>query len=166
MKKSNNLGLGGILFWLGLSLILGLLVWGGVSNKNKYLKTYLVQSGSMTPSIMVGDVILIKKFEFYTINDVVTFKDGEDRRVTHRIIDIKHEPQGKTYSTKGDANRSGDRQNIKEEQILGKVIFTIPKLGYLINFVKTKVGFGLLVILPAAWIVISELFILAKRGNS
>jgi signal peptidase I len=165
MNKENESGIFGTLAWLAFSLAMGFLVWGIISNQNSSYKTYLVQSGSMEPAILVGDVIVVNKIDSYAVNDVITFNDSGNKRVTHRIVEIKNGASGKIYSTKGDANRSGDRETLPADKVIGKVILTIPKLGYVINFLKTTQGFVLLVVIPAVWIVISELLGISKKKN-
>lgn len=116
---------------------------------------YLVQSGSMEPAIMTGDIVVIQNQGSYAINDVVTFREA-DRLVTHRIISVEKEG-GVKYSTKGDANRSSDKSVIGDEQIIGKVALVIPKLGYFVAFSKSTNGLIFLLILPAIIFVLDEL---------
>jgi len=152
---------------LALKIILEIISWGlligfmvmmaltAMSNSSilgKY-RSFLVQSGSMEPSIMTGDIIIIKSSPQYIKNDVVTFEDDQQRRVTHRIIDIQSD---NIFITKGDANRSSDRENIAKNQILGKVTLVIPKLGYLVSFCKSLPGFLLFIIIPGVLIIASE----------
>jgi len=42
-------------------------------------------------------------------------------------------------------------------KVQGKVIFTIPKLGYLVNFSKSKWGIILMIVVPAGLIILDEL---------
>lgn len=115
---------------------------------------FLVQSGSMEPSIMVGDLILVKKQTAYFQNEVVTFQNQNQRITTHRIFEIKNG----IFQTKGDANRVEDNDAIYKEQVLGKVILVIPKIGFLVAFAKTLPGLILLVLLPAGILIISAFF--------
>lgn len=116
-------------------------------------KVFLVQSGSMEPSIMTGDVIVVKKSEKYNINQVVTFKDADERIVTHRII---NQESPYAYITKGDANQANDNNKIEERQIIGSVVFVIPKVGYLIRFIKTLPGLIVFFLIPAALLIFME----------
>jgi len=161
MKKNTPNTLA-IIIWISVSALIGLWVWNLVSGNGSSLKMYLVQSGSMEPSIMVGDVIVVSKTNDYSVNDVITFLDDDNKRVTHRIIEKRTGLKTDEFLTKGDANRSGDREAVFFSSIVGEVVMTIPKLGYLINFLKTKIGFVLLVILPGLLIVVSEISVLLK----
>lgn len=125
---------------------------------------FLVQSGSMEPSIITGDVIIVKPSHTYHQNDVVTFVDYNQRVVTHRIIEIQEKNNGLNLITKGDANRVQDNAQITPNQIIGKVVLTLPRLGYLITFGRSKLGLILLVIIPAALIIYGESRKLVSRA--
>ena len=55
--------------------------------------------------------------------------------VVHRIISL----DGDTVITKGDANNTADKP-ITASVIKGKVLFSVPFVGNIVNFVKTPVG--------------------------
>ena len=94
----------------------------------------VIETGSMEPKINPGDMIIIRKQKDYQNDDVITFKTT-GLPVTHRII-------AKTdngYITQGDANNTPDKE-INKTQVIGKVISTIPKIGYLIWFLQSPLG--------------------------
>ena len=85
--------------------------------------TFEVQTGSMAPTINAGDVIIVKNSTNPEVKDIITYKSGKDY-ITHRVV----ESYKGTYVTKGDANKAKD-EAIKKDQVVGKVIKVIPKLG-------------------------------------
>lgn len=103
---------------------------------------------------MVGDLILVKKQSSYSQNEVITFQNTNQRITTHRINEIKNG----SIITKGDANRVEDNDTVSQEQILGKVILVIPKIGFLVAFAKTLPGLILLVLIPAGILIVSAVF--------
>ena len=118
----------------------------------------VVLSGSMSPSINAGDLILVSKVEAEDIKegDIITFKNGKNY-VTHRVMNVIRGEDGKLrFKTKGDANEEWDHEVVKAEDLVGKVIFVIPKLGYLINFIRTPLGYILFILLPGTLIIIEE----------
>ena len=123
--------------------------------------SYVVLSGSMQPAIYPGDVIVVKKTNSQLLNkgDVVLFEDPKvaGKKITHRIVENKEKDGVKTYYTKGDANQDKDDWNISQNMVLGKVAFTIPKLGFLITFSKTPLGFAIFVLFPGMSIIFSEI---------
>ena len=112
---------------------------------------------------MTGDVIFIRPNLAYTKNQVITFKDQEDRTITHRIIDVNNTKGQTVFTTKGDANPDSDSEEVSGPQIIGKVSLTLPKVGYLIAFAKTRFGSLLFVIVPAVLIIYDEYRDMKKR---
>lgn len=103
-----------------------------------------VVTRSMEPTIMVGDVVVIAHKSSYKVGDVITFIDTDGKPVTHRIIEITND--GK-YATKGDYIVNSADANFKDNnEIVGKVIATLPKFGYFLDFLKSGWGIALLVI--------------------
>lgn len=122
-------------------------------------KLMVVESGSMQPVIGQGSIILIKPQTKYNKNDVITVLDSPVSKisVTHRIVDIKESNQDTIYTTKGDANESADTETRLKQNVLGKVLFSIPFVGYFVNFAKTREGLILLIIVPVTLIIYSEI---------
>lgn len=118
----------------------------------------VVQSGSMTPAIKMGSVVMVKPVNDYKIGDVITFGPYNKTKAptTHRIYDIKVEGSQPVYITKGDANNAPDDREITKKDIIGKVLFSIPYLGYAVAFAKKPLGFALIIIVPAAIIILDE----------
>ncbi|PJE63027.1 signal peptidase I [Candidatus Roizmanbacteria bacterium CG10_big_fil_rev_8_21_14_0_10_39_6] len=149
-----------IVSWIFIALFALLLGLTYLSNQNVgifNMHSFLVLSGSMEPTIMTGDIIIISSQPAYAQRDVVTFKNIDERIVTHRLM--KKVGEGKTvrFETKGDANRSEDEDLIQPDQILGKVVLVIPKLGYLVAFSKTVPGFIVFIVIPAFLLLVGEI---------
>jgi len=91
----------------------------------------VIVSGSMLPVIKVGDVIIVQKVppEQVQTGDIIQFKT-ENIRVAHRVIDIKEENKQRVLITKGDNNQSADTDPVLPEQVIGKVIGIVPKVGW------------------------------------
>lgn len=123
------------------------------------IKVKIVKSGSMEPTIMTGGIVVIAPAENYTVGDIITF--GQDTKTqiptTHRIVRIEGEGPLRAFATKGDANNDEDPAPTRIGDIKGKVLFTVPYLGYILDFAKKPLGFALLVGVPALAIIIDEL---------
>ena len=119
-----------------------------------------VYTGSMEPAVPVGGLVVIKSVNPETLRegDIICFRLSESTSVTHRIINVTDEG----FRTKGDANEDPDQEIVEKENIIGKVIFTIPFIGYLGYFVRTPTGFILLIVIPASVIIIMEIRNIAK----
>lgn len=127
---------------------------------------YVVLSGSMNPTFDTGSVIAIKPVnpEEVVEGNIITFQEpGEQKRiVTHRVLEVRKDKSGSSFITKGDANNVADIKPVPGENIIGKVSLWIPYAGYLMEFVKTKKGLLLLLVLPGALLVVTELFQIYK----
>ena len=106
----------------------------------------VVISPSMADEINIGDLVVFYETNDYNVKDVITYR-GEEGSVTHRIVDKYTDANGVTwYTPRGDTNNMDDA-DITEEQIAGKVILVIPKIGDLQAFLQTPMGvFSLILI--------------------
>jgi signal peptidase len=122
-------------------------------------KVLVVQSGSMEPKIKTGSMVVVKPAQDFKIGDVITFGPYSKTKAptTHRIYDMKVVGGEAVYITKGDANNAPDTREIKKADIVGKVLFSVPYLGYAVDFAKKPIGFALLIIVPAALIIVDEI---------
>ena len=77
--------------------------------------------------------------------DIITFKLGADDVATHRAVSVGNEG----IHTKGDANENEDAVIVTEELFVGKTIWHIPEVGYLITVLRSRNG----LIMTAAFIV-------------
>ncbi len=93
----------------------------------------VVLSGSMEPTLSVNDVIIVRKADSYEIGDIVVYDSGREL-IVHEVI----EKNGDTFTTKGEANNIAD-DPIKLEAIKGKVVFTIPNMGVVVNVLRSPV---------------------------
>ena len=94
------------------------------------IKTYVIISGSMEPNIKIGDIVITEKVkENLEIGDIISYRKGSSV-ITHRISQIIEKENGeKVYKTKGDNNNTEDSEEIAIENIEGKVVKIIPKIG-------------------------------------
>ena len=153
--------IGNIIYKIGIVvlLIVAFVVVLSTLNIPGNIKILSVQSGSMEPSIHTGSVVIVKPSSTYVKGDIITVNEQTNKNgtVTHRIFDIELKDGKNIYVTKGDANNAVDLEKRLPENIIGKVVFTIPLLGYLVSFAKTREGLFILVIVPSLVIIFSEL---------
>ncbi|MBM7568005.1 signal peptidase I SipW [Paenibacillus sacheonensis] len=111
----------------------------------------IVLSGSMEPGIKTGSIVAIKPggdMNRFKVGDVVTFKDMENRLITHRIVEVGTKDRQQLYTTKGDNNPTADVNRVPADRIVGQYSgFTIPYLGYGMDFANSKQG-SLLLLVP------------------
>lgn len=124
------------------------------------IKSYVVQTGSMEPTIPTGSVTYTQKADEYKKGDIISFKNESDQTITHRIIKVNKKD---SFTTKGDANNTPDSSLVTKSSIVGKVTYSIPHVGKIINFLQTPKGFLITIILPTVLFVFLELWNIKKE---
>ncbi|NLV99220.1 MAG: signal peptidase I [Clostridiaceae bacterium] len=109
------------------------------------LQVFAVTSGSMEPAYQVGSLIYVKKVEpaELAVGDPITFLLDEKTVATHRIVEVvpdESDPSVLRYRTKGDANNTVDGGLVHYRNVIGRPVFSIPKLGYVSNFIQKPPG--------------------------
>lgn len=148
--------------WLEIGL-LGILL--GLFGLFRSSRVFVVISGSMEPVIATGSLVFTSIVEAKDIKvaDIVAFKSPADPNqiIVHRVVK-KISDQPLQFLTKGDANKSADSWNIYGEGIVGRYRASIPYLGYVVGWIKTPIGFGLVVVAPALIILALEIIKIKK----
>ena len=156
-SKKEHLGIKKAMSVSGYLVAILLIVFAGFSFTGN-VKARIVLTGSMSPAISVGDVIVTVPItqKEPQIDDVIAYQakrfNGENVAVfSHRIIggDIEN-----GFIVKGDANKSPDPQKPKAGDILGVVLFTIPFIG---NLLTPKALFLLIPCLFGLWLIMDAM---------
>lgn len=119
------------------SLVSIIIIWFSVGVFPVYPS--VVATGSMEPLIKPGDVILVEKVKpgfSYKIGDIIQFRQ-DNILISHRIVEIVKEEKSLGYQTKGDNNSGVDSQIVKPEDVKGRVLHVIPKIGWPSLFLKS-----------------------------
>ena len=149
IKDIAIVGVGVLVIWIGLQAAFG--------TQNPF---YVVASGSMIPELKVYDVLIVQghePFDDIQISDIIVFNrpSDHDRVIVHRVVSvIDYEP--KTLRTKGDANPAsipGTDFPITEEEYIGKVVYTLPQVGYVTQLLKPPINYVIIVIVIGVMIV-------------
>lgn len=115
-----------------------------------------VATGSMYPTMEIGDVVVVKITKEVEQNDIIVYKDDESI-ITHRLI----EKNDDELIAKGDANNSEDKP-IEESMVLGKVVKIIPKIGIWRKIFTSPEIVGLIIVLI---VIFSIAFIYNSDAN-
>lgn len=130
---------------------------------------FIVLSGSMTPVIGTGDLVIdqalspMQAAHLHT-GQIITFHRGTGATpITHRIVKVT--PAGDTvaYTTKGDANNAADVVPVGPAQIVGVYDFKIPMGGRVVNGLRQPLTLGLLLGAPALWLLSGFFFAWARE---
>jgi len=166
MKKIEKIVYYGFLGALGLVTIL--VVFSALPITGNY-KFMVVRSGSMEPSVKMGSIVLVKPSANYSVDDIISFNagfrgpDGKDVPVTHRVIEMRVDQGDPIYVTKGDANEDPDTRELNHRNVIGKVLISVPYIGYAVEAARTPYGFLILILIPASIIAYSQVIKIWKE---
>jgi signal peptidase I len=151
LHKARLLG-GAALTWAIGGFVIALLV-AAVAPLAIGLHTYAVQSGSMTPTIDTGDLVITRTITPTQahIGDIVMFKDpeGSGRLISHRVRAVRERDGRSYFVTRGDANTGFEHWNVPDSGTIGEIVYRVPKLGFLLGRIGSTPGRIGLVVIPA-----------------
>jgi len=127
---------GSVAGWVVTTIVAVAIIWFAVGLFPVHPTTVI--SGSMRPTLDVGDVVIIAEVSSDTIKpgDIIQFREAQGITTVHRVVEIQ-EVGGKTFFiTQGDANREPDAKPVIPANVVGKAIFDIPKIGWAVIAVK------------------------------
>ena len=170
MKKALSI-FANVLAWIVLIFALLITIMVFSSSKNNgvaHLFGYMpmaVESDSMKPTFKQGDLIICKEIDDYSTikeNDVIKFWttiQGQRVKNTHRIVEVLNDDGNVKYVTKGDNNSVKDDDVISQGAIIGKwTEVKLPVIGKIMDFLRTKTGFFICIVLPRAIFFLFELY--------
>ncbi len=134
------------------------------------IRTFTVLSGSMEPTYHVGSLIYVKKVDPTTIRpgQVITFMLDENTVATHRVVEVvpdEDDPSTLRFRTKGDANDAEDGSLVHYKNVIGTPVFTIPKLGYVANYIQHPPGLYVAISAGAVLLLLTFLPDLLSGGS-
>ena len=159
-----------VLAWILLIFAFLITIMVFTSEKNNGIPSLLgympmsVESDSMSPTFKKGDLIFVKQVDLYDLkkDDVITFYtiiEGMRVKNTHRIVEIEDDNGIKSFTTKGDNNPVADEIKVSSSDIIGR--WTGSKIvggGNALNFLRSKTGFFICIVIPMALFFLFELY--------
>lgn len=134
--------------------------------------TLTVLTGSMEPTIKPGALIMVKPVQSNEIEvgSIITYRPAsdEDILITHRVVRQESGANGTQWVTRGDANGADDAP-IVYAQVRGKVIYSLPYLGYVRQALTSQgpwllVGVALIMVLALLWPLLTKRRRTGTRG--
>lgn len=127
----------------------------------------VVRSGSMEPALPVGSLVFLDPVhpDQVKVGDVISYRIG-NARVTHRVVEIGKDAQGTPgFKTKGDANAEPDPGMVSAASVDSREVWSVPYVGKISNFIRSRDGFYIIIALPASVIVASSLVSIVVELN-
>ena len=129
---------------------------------------YFIRTGSMSPYLEPGDIIISKKYDGGELTagredgSVVTYHgevNGEPQLITHRVIEVNDD----TVITQGDYKFNSPDAPITKDKIESVMVYKTVFLGSVFKIISTTWGFWLLIFTPIALLLVSEIVSLVKE---
>jgi signal peptidase len=125
--------------WIVIAIFAVILIWGSTGLLG--FQPNIIASGSMRPTLDVGDIAITVQThpETIKVGDIIQYwREGEPAPIIHRVIEVYKSGGATHIVTKGDANNAPD-DPITPTQPVGKLVLTIPKLGWISIALKTAI---------------------------
>lgn len=142
----------GTLAWLPVGFVLTILL-AAAAPLALGNHSYTVVSGSMTPAVRTGDVVVTESISpaEAEVGQIVTFRDPEhdDILISHRAVSIDPGPKQIDFITQGDANTGREEWSVPADGEIGRVLYRVPALGFAASVIGSPPGRIGLVVVPA-----------------
>lgn len=129
-RRARREGEGSLAGWVITTIIAVAIIWFAVGLFPVQPTTVI--SGSMRPTLEVGDVVIVVKAPTDTVRpgDIIQFREAEGVTTVHRVVEVQEVEGNTVFVTKGDANSAPDPEPVLAANVVGKVIFNVPKIGW------------------------------------
>lgn len=125
-------------------------------------RLFVIATGSMSPTLEVGDLILAENYEIgdeLVKGDIITYEgsgDTEGYLVTHRLISVSDDEKGRILVLRGDYNDKEDTP-VEENRVVAKYICKLRILGFIFKMMNSKFGMPLVILMILGFIIIETL---------
>lgn len=143
----------GVLYIISIILFCLILLGGVVIYSAPHLGWLVdgVATGSMSPTITRGSLVIAKPVQTNSIalGDIIIYRSNRasENNVCHRVVSISTSSP-LIFRTKGDANAFWDQEQVPAQNIIAKVVWQFPVIGFAAIFIHTPVGFIVSVVVP------------------
>jgi signal peptidase I len=109
-----------------------------------------VRSGSMAPGLEAGALVVATPVgpSDVEVNDVIVFRPASagETLMVHRVVAVKAAPL--SFVTKGDANPGADPDEVPAANVVARMAWHAPALGWAVQFLLTLPGLLICLIVP------------------
>ncbi len=132
------------------------------------MRLFRIVSGSMEPKYGAGDYVVSFETETEKLmtDDIIAFVSNEGETagevIVHRIVSKSDDG---TFITRGDANPIDDYSTVRDEQIVGKVVFRVTLFKYADKLFSGVWSFLALIVLPLLFMIINEVLHIVITGK-
>jgi signal peptidase len=129
-RRARRASEGSLAGWIVTTIVAVGIIWFAVGLFP--VQPVVVISGSMRPALDVGDVVIVVKVPVDSIEpgDIIQFREAEGIATVHRVVEVQEVEGNTVFVTKGDDNSAPDPEPVLAANVVGKVIFSVPKVGW------------------------------------
>ncbi len=129
-RRARRASEGSLAGWIVTTIVAVGIIWFAVGLFP--VQPVVVISGSMRPALDVGDVVIVVKVPVEDIEpgDIIQFREAEGIATVHRVVEVQEVEGNTVFVTKGDDNSAPDPEPVLSDNVVGKVIFNVPKVGW------------------------------------
>lgn len=109
-------------------------------------KFFVIVSGSMTPEIDVGDIVITKHDENIESGKIIAYRK-DSTIIVHRVVKNLKVNDEVMYQTKGDQNNVEDRELVAKSKIEGVVVGKIPYVGNVLMWLYNHLAWIIVMII-------------------
>lgn len=106
----------------------------------------VIPTGSMIPVVYPGDVVIVAKVPAGAVKlgDVIEYRNAKENvNIVHRVIEVQGEGNQSVFITKGDNNNTPDTDPVPAQNVIGKVVLKVAKIGWITILVKSLLTPGI-----------------------
>ena len=130
-------------------------------------RALVTMSGSMAPTIPTGAVVVTEPVPSagLRVGDVIAFLPGPTAQepIVHRVVKISTKGDQRYLTTRGDANKSADVEEVTLPPTAWRAWYSVPLAGYLIAFATSAIGIVTLIVLPILGLTIISMWDWLKK---
>ena len=107
-------------------------------------QTFYVRSGSMTPTLPVGALVVAERTAADQLEpgDVIVFERPDQRKtmVVHRIESVEETPAGRAFVTRGDANSTPDGWQVPATGKGWRAVYSMSRAGFAVGYLHAALS--------------------------
>lgn len=106
-------------------------------------KSVVVLTNSMVPEIRPFSLVIVSPVDNINVGDIILYEielSNRKYKVLHRVVDIKEKGGNIVYITKGDNREYVDAWYVSKEEVVGKLLISIPYIGYISYYAVHLLG--------------------------
>lgn len=123
-------------------------------------QVYVIKSDYFSPEVTAGSLAVGRTADLEQINagDIITYRSADDPAVINagRVARI-HSENGLSQLDVSGAVAGGERQSVKPEAVIGRLVYAVPYVGHLVDYAQTREGLILLIFVPGILIIIFQM---------